>query len=276
MKNTVLTFAEAKKKGDKLTMLTAYDYSTAKLMEEAGINGILVGDSLGNVVLGYEDTISVTMEDMIHHGAAVARACKDTLLVVDMPFMSYETSIYDAVVNAGRLMKEARANAVKLEGGVKVKGQIKAITAAGIPVMAHIGLTPQSINAFGGFKVQGKSLDAAKQIVEDALAVQEAGAFAVVLEGIPAKLAQIITDKLSIPTIGIGAGAGCDGQILVYQDMLGMFSDFTPKFVKKYANVGEVMKDAFKGYIDEVKEGSFPEEKHTYKIDDAVIEALTE
>lgn len=276
MKNTVLTFAEAKKKGDKLTMLTAYDYSTAKLMEEAGINGILVGDSLGNVVLGYEDTISVTMEDMIHHGAAVARACKDTLLVVDMPFMSYETSVYDAVVNAGRLMKEARANAVKLEGGVKVKEQIKAITAAGIPVMAHIGLTPQSINAFGGFKVQGKSLDAAKQIVEDALAVQEAGAFAVVLEGIPAKLAQIITDKLSIPTIGIGAGAGCDGQILVYQDMLGMFSDFTPKFVKKYANVGEVMKDAFKGYIDEVKEGSFPEEKHTYKIDDAVIEALTE
>lgn len=276
MKNTVLTFAEAKKKGDKLTMLTAYDYSTAKLMEEAGINGILVGDSLGNVVLGYEDTISVTMEDMIHHGAAVARACKDTLLVVDMPFMSYETSVYDAVVNAGRLMKEARANAVKLEGGVKVKEQIKAITAAGIPVMAHIGLTPQSINAFGGFKVQGKSLVAAKQIVEDALAVQEAGAFAVVLEGIPAKLAQIITDKLSIPTIGIGAGAGCDGQILVYQDMLGMFSDFTPKFVKKYANVGEVMKDAFKGYIDEVKEGSFPEEKHTYKIDDAVIEALTE
>lgn len=275
MKNTVLTFAEAKKKGDKLTMLTAYDYSTAKLMEEAGINGILVGDSLGNVVLGYEDTISVTMEDMIHHGAAVARACKDTLLVVDMPFMSYETSVYDAVVNAGRLMKEARANAVKLEGGVKVKEQIKAITAAGIPVMAHIGLTPQSINAFGGFKVQGKSLDAASQIIEDALAVQEAGAFSVVLEGIPAKLAAIITEKLDIPTIGIGAGAGCDGQILVYQDMLGMFSDFTPKFVKKYANVGEVMKDAFKGYIDEVKNGSFPEEKHTYKIDDSVIEALT-
>ena len=182
MKNTVSTFQAAKEKGEKLTMLTAYDYSTAKLMDEAGINGILVGDSLGNVILGYEDTISVTMEDMIHHGAAVARGTKDTMVVVDMPFMSYQTSVYDAVMNAGRLMKEGRANAVKLEGGAAVVEQIKAITAAGIPVMGHLGLTPQSINAFGGNKVQGKSEEAAKKLIEDALAVQEAGAFAVVLE----------------------------------------------------------------------------------------------
>lgn len=274
MKNTVLTFAEAKKNGEKITMLTAYDYSTAKLMEEAGINGILVGDSLGNVILGYDDTISVTMEDMIHHGRAVSRALKDTLLVLDMPFMSYETSVYDAVVNAGRLMKEAHATCVKLEGGVRVAPQIKAITEAGIPVMAHIGLTPQSINAFGGFKVQGKSLEAAENVIKDALAVQEAGAFAVVIEGVPAKLAEVITEKLTIPTIGIGAGAGCDGQILVYQDMLGMYKDFTPKFVKKYANVGEVMTEAFKNYIEEVKNGSFPTEAHCYKIDQEIIDKL--
>lgn len=274
MKNTVLTFAEAKKNGEKITMLTAYDYSTAKLMDEAGINGILVGDSVGNVVLGYEDTISVTMEDMIHHGAAVSRGCSNTLLVVDMPFMSYQTSVYDAVVNAGRLMKEAHATCVKLEGGVAVAEQIRAITAAGIPVMGHVGLTPQSINAFGGFKVQGKSLAAAQQVLDDARAVEDAGAFSVVLEGIPAKLAARITEELSIPTIGIGAGAGCDGQILVYQDMLGMYSDFTPKFVKKYANVGKVMADAFRKYIEEVNNGSFPKEENSYKIDESVIEQL--
>ena len=222
MKNTVRTFQEAKEKGEKITMLTAYDYSTAKLMDEAGINAILVGDSLGNTILGYDDTISVTMEDMIHHGAAVARGTKDTMVVIDMPFMSYQTSTYDALVNAGRLMKEGRANAVKLEGGASVCEQIKAITEAGIPVMAHIGLTPQSINAFGGNRVQGKSEEAAQKLIDDALAVQEAGAFAVVLECIPAKLATLITKKLDIPTIGIGAGAGCDGQILVYQDMLGI------------------------------------------------------
>ena len=216
MKNTVKTFQDAKDQGQKISMLTAYDYSTAKLEDEAGINGILVGDSLGNVILGYEDTISVTMEDMIHHGAAVARGAQNALVVEDMPFMSYQTSVYDAVVNAGRLMKEGRAGAVKLEGGATVCAQIKAITEASIPVMAHLGLTPQSINAFGGNKVQGKSEKAAQQIIDDALAVQEAGAFAVVLECIPAKLAEIITKKLDIPTIGIGAGAGCDGQILVY------------------------------------------------------------
>lgn len=274
MKNTVRTFQAAKENGEKITMLTAYDYSTAKLMDDAGINAILVGDSLGNTMLGYEDTISVTVEDMIHHGAAVSRGCKNTMVVVDMPFMSYQTSIYDALVNAGRLMKEGRANAVKLEGGASVCEQIKAITDAGIPVMAHLGLTPQSINVFGGNRVQGKSEEAAQKLIDDALAVQEAGAFAVVLECIPAKLADIITKKLSIPTIGIGAGAGCDGQILVYQDMLGMFSDYVPKFVKRFAEVGEVMKAGFNDYIKEVSEGTYPAEEHTFKIDDDVLEKL--
>lgn len=274
MKNTVQTFKEAKNNHTKLAMLTAYDYSTAKLQDEAGINGILVGDSLGNVILGYEDTISVTMEDMIHHGAAVARGAKNALVVVDMPFMSYQTSVYDAVVNAGRLMKEGRANAVKLEGGVSVCPQIKAITDAGIPVMAHLGLTPQSINAFGGFKVQGKNEAAARRLIDDARAVEEAGAFALVLECVPAKLAKIISEQLTIPTIGIGAGAGCDGQILVYQDMLGMFSDYTPKFVKRFAEVGSVMKEAFANYIKEVQAETYPADEHTFKIDDEVLGKL--
>lgn len=274
MKKTVSTFQNAKKNGEKVTMLTAYDYSTAKLIDEAGIDSILVGDSLGNVILGYEDTISVTMEDMIHHGAAVARGAKEAMIVIDMPFMSYQTSVYDAVVNAGRLMKEGRANAVKLEGGASVCPQIKAITESGIPVVAHLGLTPQSINAFGGFKVQGKSEDAAAKLLEDALAVQEAGAFAVVLECVPAKLAALLTEKLDIVTIGIGAGSGCDGQVLVYQDMLGMFTDYVPKFVKQFANIGDRMKQAFADYKKEVSEGTFPAEEHTYKIDDDVIEKL--
>ena len=274
MKNTVITFRQAKEKGEKLTMLTAYDYSTAKLMDESGINSILVGDSLGNVILGYEDTISVTMEDMIHHGAAVSRGAENALVIIDMPFMSYQTSVYDALVNAGRLMKEGRADAVKLEGGTEVCPQIKAIVDAGIPVCAHIGLTPQSINAFGGFKVQGKNEAAAKKLLEDAIAVEQAGAFAVVVEGVPKKVATIITEQLSIPTIGIGAGNGCDGQVLVYQDMLGMFSDFTPKFVKRYADIGDIMKLAFETYIEEVKSGVFPSEQHEYAVDDSVIEKL--
>ena len=274
MKNTVLTFQQAKENGEKLTMLTAYDYSTAKLIDEAGVNSILVGDSLGNVILGYEDTISVTMEDMIHHGAAVARGAKNALVVIDMPFMSYQTSVYDALVNAGRLMKEGRGDAVKLEGGVEVCPQIKAIVDAGIPVCAHIGLTPQSINAFGGFKVQGKSEAAAKKLLEDAKAVEEAGAFAVVIEGVPAKIAALITEQLHIPTIGIGAGKDCDGQVLVYQDMLGMFSDYSPKFVKRFAEVGEVMKKGFTQYIKEVQESSYPAQEHTFKIDDDVLDKL--
>lgn len=274
MKNTSVTFKDSKKNGEKLTMLTAYDYTTAKLLDESGVDSILVGDSLGMVVLGYDDTLSVTMEDMIHHSAAVARGAKNALVITDMPFMSYQTSVYDAVVNAGRLVKEGKAQAVKLEGGIEFCEHIKAIVNASIPVCAHLGLTPQSINAFGGFKVQGKGKEAAQKLLDEARAVEQAGAFAVVLECVPAKLAKKISESISIPTIGIGAGAGCDGQVLVYQDMLAMYPDFKPKFVKQYAQIGSVMKDAFKQYIAEVKSGAFPSEEHTFKIDDDIIESL--
>ena len=248
MKNTVVTFKQAKEKGEKLTMLTAYDYSTAKLIDEAGINAILVGDSLGMVVLGYEDTLPVTMEDMNHHSAAVSSGINDTLLITDMPFMSYQTSVYDAVVNAGRLVKEGHAQAVKLEGGKEVCPQIKAIVDASIPVCAHLGLTPQSVNAFGGFKVQGKGEEAAQKLLDEARAGEEAGAFAVVLECVPKALAKKITESISIPTIGIGAGADCDGQVLVYQDMLAMYANMKPKFVKQFAQVGKEMNEAFTAY----------------------------
>ena len=274
MKNTTTSIMQMKNSGHKISMLTAYDYTTARLLDEAGVNTILVGDSLGNVILGYEDTISVTVEDMIHHSAAVARGAKNALVVTDLPFMSYQTSVYDAVVNAGRLMKEGRAGAVKLEGGKEVCPQIKAIVSAGIPVVAHLGLTPQSINTFGGFKVQGKTETAAKKLIEDAKAVEESGAFLLVLECVPAKLAKLVTESINIPTIGIGAGAGCDGQVLVIYDMLGMFSDFKPKFVKHFANAGDVIREAVKTYIAEIDDGTFPAEEHCYKIDDEVIDKL--
>lgn len=274
MKNTVVTIREAKERGEKVTMLTAYDYSMAKLIDEVDINMILVGDSLGMVMLGYEDTLSVTMEDMIHHTRAVARGAKNALVVADMPFMSYQTSVYDAVCNAGRLMKEGRAQAVKLEGGREFADHIRAIANASIPVVAHLGLTPQSLNAFGGFKVQGKSEAAARKLLEDAQIVEEAGAVAVVLECVPAKLAKLVTEKLRIPTIGIGAGADCDGQVLVYQDMLAMFGDFKPKFVKRFGEAGALMKESFRNYSEEVKAGTFPAPEHTFKIDDDVIEKL--
>ncbi|KGR73350.1 3-methyl-2-oxobutanoate hydroxymethyltransferase [Streptococcus phocae subsp. salmonis] len=274
MKNTVLTFKDAKKTGSKLTMLTAYDYTTAKIVDEAGVNAILVGDSLGMVMLGYDDTIKVTMDDMIHHIAAVSRGTKNALVVGDMPFLSYSTGVRDAVLNAGRIMKEGGANCVKLEGGREVCDVIRAIVAAKIPVCAHIGLTPQAVNALGGFKVQGKDEASAKQLIEDALAVQEAGAFAVVLECVPALLAKKITEMLDIPTIGIGAGVDCDGQVLVYQDMLGMYSDFTPKFVKQFAKVGEAMTKGISQYIEEVQNKTFPEDKHTFKINEDVIDKL--
>ena len=274
MSVTVSTFLSMKQKGEKISMITAYDYTTARLVDEAGIDSILVGDSLGNVMLGLGDTVSVTMEDMIHHGAAVARGTKRALVVIDMPFMSYQASVYDAVVNAGRLMKEGRANAVKLEGGVEVADRIRAIVAAQIPVCAHIGLTPQGINALGGFKVQGKTADSARKLLEDARAVEEAGAFAVVLEAIPAELAARVSAELTIPTIGIGAGAGCDGQVLVNQDMLGMFHDFTPKFVRRFAEVGDVMREAYRAYDVAVKDGSFPAAEHCYQAPDGVLENL--
>lgn len=274
MKTTVADFLSMKKNGEKITMVTAYDYSTAKLIDNSGINSILVGDSLGMVMLGYTDTVSVTMEDMLHHVKAVSRGTENALVICDMPFMSYQTSVYDAVVNAGRLMKEGRAGAVKLEGGKEYAEHVRAIVNASIPVCGHIGMTPQSVNAFGGFKVQGKTEEAARKLVEDAIALQEAGAFAVVIECVPHKLAEYISEILSIPTIGIGAGNGCSGQVLVYQDMLGMYSDFTPKFVKKFANVGDVMTDAFKSYSDEVKTGQFPTEEHSFKIDDDIIDKI--
>ena len=274
MKNTTSTVLAQKQNGDKITMLTAYDYSTAKLMDESGINCILVGDSLGMVMLGYDSTLPVTMEDMLHHTKAVTRGAKNAMVIADMPFMSYQTSVYDAVKNAGRLIQEGGAYAVKLEGGAAVCDQIAAIVKASIPVVAHLGLTPQSVNAFGGFKVQGKDEARARELIEDAKKIEAAGAFMVVLECVPKKLAEIITQEISIPTIGIGAGNGCDGQVLVYQDMLGMFSDFTPKFVKNFAEAGALMKDAFSSYIKEVKDGVFPDDSHSFKISDDVIEKL--
>ena len=276
MKNTIAVFQKAKNEGGKVTMLTAYDYTTASLEDAAGVDAILVGDSLGMVMLGYDNTLPVTMEDMIHHSAAVARGAKQAFVVTDMPFMSYQASVRDAVINAGRLVKEGSADAVKLEGGTLFKEHIRAIVNASIPVMGHIGMTPQSVNAFGGFKVQGKSVADAKRLIADAKAVEEAGAFAVVLECVPAVLAEYVTDILSIPTIGIGAGAGCDGQVLVYQDMLGMYADFTPKFAKRFADVGEVMKAGFKRYIEAVTNGSFPSKEHTFKIDEDTMKAVTE
>ena len=274
MKHTVTTVLRQKAEGNKITMLTAYDYSTAKLMDETGIEILLVGDSLGNTILGYPDTLSVTMEDMIHHSKAVARGAENALIVTDMPFMSYQASSYDAVVNAGRLVKEGRAQAVKLEGGRIYCPHIKAITEAQIPVMAHLGLTPQSVNAFGGFKVQGKDEEGGKNLIDDAFAVEAAGAFAVVLECVPAELATLITNLLSIPTIGIGAGAGTDGQVLVYQDMLAAYGGKSPKFAKVFADAGTLMKEGFRDYIDETKAGLFPGEEHCFSIEPDVMDSI--
>lgn len=274
MKNTVLTIGKKKSEGKKITVLTAYDYTIAKIFNDCGVDIVLVGDSLGNVVLGYEDTLSVTMDDMVRHCGAVARAADKAMVVADMPFMSYQTSVEDALRNAGRLMQEGRANAVKLEGGTRVCPQIRALVDAGIPVMAHLGLTPQSINAFGGYRVQGKTQNQAAKMLSEALAVQEAGAFSLVLECVPMQLASLITQKLDIPTIGIGSGAGCDGQVLVAQDMLGMTQGSTPKFVKCFAPVGELIKKAASDYIQEVEDGTYPSEEYSFSIKDEIIEKL--
>lgn len=274
MKNTVLTFSKKKSEGKKITVLTAYDYTMVKLFNDSGVDIVLVGDSLGNVILGYEDTLSVTMDDMVRHCSAVARAADKAMVVVDMPFMSYQASVEEALHNAGRLMKEGRANAVKLEGGTRVCPQIRAMVDAGIPVMAHLGLTPQSINAFGGYRVQGKTENQAAKMLSDALAVQEAGAFSLVLECVPMQLASLITQKLDIPTIGIGSGAGCDGQVLVAQDMLGMTQGSTPKFVKCFAPVGELIKKAASDYIREVENGTYPSEEYSFSIGDEILEKL--
>ncbi|MCL1924712.1 MAG: 3-methyl-2-oxobutanoate hydroxymethyltransferase [Defluviitaleaceae bacterium] len=273
MKKTVSTFLEAKGKR-KLSMLTAYDYSMAKLIDEAGIDSILVGDSLGMVIQGQENTLSVTIEDMIYHTKLVSRGVKNALVIADMPFMSYQTSVYDAVSNAGKLIKEGGAVAVKLEGGIEFLEEIKTIVRASIPVAGHIGLTPQSINALGGFKAQGKNEKVARKLIEEAKKIEQAGAFCIVVECVPEELTKIITETVNIPIIGIGAGKYVDGQVLVYQDMLGMFSDFTPKFVKRYANTGNIIKEAIETYIKETSEGSFPSKEHTFKIDKELIERL--
>jgi len=263
-KITTSVIQKMKKDGEKISMLTAYDYSTAAVMDEAGVDMILIGDSLGMVVLGYDSTLPVTMEDMIHHTKAVSRATKRAMVIADMPFMSYQVSIEDAVYNAGRFMKEAGAHGVKLEGGKEVAGAVAKITSSGIPLVGHLGLTPQSIHQLGGYKVQGKDDTAAKKMKEDAAALEEAGAFSVVLECVPAPLAEEISRSLTIPTIGIGAGVGCDGQVLVVNDMLGMFEKFTPKFVKKYANLNTEMRAAIERYISEVKDKTFPDEEHSF------------
>ena len=262
MRNTVATLLEMKKQGEKISQLTCYDYSTACLLDRAGIDSVLV-DSLGMTMQGYENTLPVTMEEMILYGRSVVRGCKQAFVIMDMPFMSYQASIEQAITNGGRLIKETGANAVKLEGGASVAAQIKGLVDSGIPVCAHIGMTPQSVNAFGGFKVQGKGEANAERVLQDALAVQKAGAFMCVLECVPPKLAALITKKTEMITIGIGAGKGCDGQVLVWQDMLGI-SDFKPKFVKHYGELGKQITEAFEKYHQEVKNAAFPEEIHTY------------
>ncbi len=260
MRVTINQIREMKPRGEKIVMLTAYDYSTARLVDEAGIPLILVGDSLGMVVLGYESTIPVTMEEMLHHTKAVVRGTRQAMVVGDMPFMTYHVSVEDALRNAARFIQEAGAQAVKLEGGVTVAEKVKRIVECGIPVMGHIGLTPQSIHQFGGFKMQGKTPEAAANLLEDAKVLEQAGAFAIVLETIPANLARLITDKISIPTIGIGAGPECDGQVQVINDILGSFADFVPKHAKQYVKLTDIISKAVTRYRDEVKDGTFPAE----------------
>lgn len=267
-KVTTLTFRQKKERGEAITMLTAYDYPTALAMDKAGVDSILVGDSLAMVVLGYENTLPVTMEEMLHHARAVSRGAKSALLVGDMPFMSYQVSVEDAVRNAGRFLQQGGMDAIKLEGGRERIDAVRAIVGAGIPVMGHLGLTPQSVNQLGGFRAQGKTASAAQRLLEDALILEEAGAFSLVLEAVPAKLAEYISRHISIPTIGIGAGVGCDGQVLVTHDVLGLFERFTPKFVKQYANFHAEMNKVFTDYIDDVESKRFPAVEHSVEMTD--------
>lgn len=273
-KVTTNTFRLKKQRGEVITMLTAYDYATALAVDLAGIDSILVGDSLGMVVLGYENTLPVTMDEMIHHCKAVARGANYALLTGDMPFMSYQASVEEAVRNAGRFLQESGMDSVKLEGGRERRAAVEAIVSAGIPVMGHIGLTPQSVHQFGGFRAQGKSAEAAKRLFEDALILQEAGCFSIVLETIPTQLAKLMSEKLDIPTIGIGAGGGCDGQVLVTHDLLGLFDRFTPKFVKKYAHLHKEMAAAISAYKGDVESGSFPAEEHSFDMAEEDYDAL--
>jgi 3-methyl-2-oxobutanoate hydroxymethyltransferase len=268
------TLLSMKSRREIITMLTAYDFPTAQALDQAGVDVILVGDSLGMVVLGYENTLPVTMEDMLHHCKAVRRGAHLALLVGDMPFMSYQVSSSEALRNAGRFLQEAGMDAVKLEGGRERADAIRTIIGAGIPVMGHLGLTPQSVHQLGGFRPQGRSAEAAYRLLDDALILQDAGCFSLVLESIPARLAHLVSERLTIPTIGIGAGAGCDGQVLVTHDLLGLFDRFTPKFVKKYADLHAEMQRAFTAYIGDVQAGRFPTDEHSVDMKDDEWQAL--
>jgi 3-methyl-2-oxobutanoate hydroxymethyltransferase len=263
-----------KQRGERVVMLTAYDYPSARLAEEAGVDMILVGDTLGMVVLGYDSTVPVTMEDMIHHTKAVVRGSERAMVVGDMPFMSFQTGFEDAMRNAGRMLKETGCQAVKLEGGVHMAETVRRLVQVGIPVVGHIGLTPQSVNQLSGFKVQGKTPEAAERLMEDAVALQQAGAFCIVLELIPAPLAKLISQRLRVPTIGIGAGAGCDGQVQVWHDILALYSAFVPKHAKQYAQVGEVIREAIGRYASEVRSGEFPTQKESFRMDEKVLQEL--
>lgn len=272
-KVTVATLYKMKERGEKIAFLTCYDYPTALLEDEAGIDIILVGDSGGMTVLGYETTLPVTMEEMIILTSAVTRAVKYTFVVGDMPYMSYQISIEDAIRNAGRFMAVG-CDAIKLEGGARVQDTVKAIVKAGIPVMGHIGLTPQSYTQLGGFKVQGKTADSAKALVDDAKALEDAGVFSILIECVPAEVGKLITENVSVPTLGLGAGADTDGQIVIVHDMIGFFAKFRPKFVKQYCNLTEILLDAFKSYVKDVKSGEFPKPEHFYKISKEELEKI--
>jgi 3-methyl-2-oxobutanoate hydroxymethyltransferase len=274
MRVTINDLLEMKRRGEKIPMLTAYDYTSAQLLEAAGIPLVLVGDSLGQVVLGYDSTLPVTMEDMLHHVKSVVRGTRKAHVVGDMPFMSYQADPSDAVRNAGRMLQEGGAQSVKLEGGQQMAATVVRIVESGIPVMGHIGLTPQAVNQLGGYRVQGRSIAAAVRLMEDARALEEAGTYAIVLEGVPAPLASMITERVAVPTIGIGAGVGCDGQVQVLHDFLGLYTDFVPKHARRYAELGEAIKSAAAEYIADVREGSFPTEKQSYKMDQAVLDEL--
>lgn len=274
MRLTIKDLQDMKARGEKIPMMTAYDYTSGKLLEQAGIPLMLVGDSLGMVVLGYDSTVPVTMGDMLHHIKTVVRGTEKAHIVGDLPFMSYHAEVSEAIRNAGRILKEGRAQSVKLEGGQEMAETVNRIVKSGIPVMGHVGLTPQSVNQLGGYRVQGKTISDAIRLMEDTRALEEAGAYAVVLECVPAALAQMITDRLSIPTIGIGAGAGCDGQVQVLHDFLGLFTDFLPKHARRYANLAETIQDAASQYISDVHLGEFPTDKESYKMSQSVLDEL--
>ena len=276
MRVTIRDLREMKRRGEKIPMITAYDYTAAQLVERAGIPLILVGDSLGQVMLGYDSTVPVSMGDMVHHVKAVVRGTARAHVVGDMPFLSYHADIPDAIRNAGRILKEGGAQSVKLEGGAERAETVRRIVASGIPVMGHIGLTPQAVNQLGGYRVQGKTLKDAVRAMEDARALEEAGAYAIVLECVPAPLARMISERVRIPTIGIGAGAGCDGQVQVFHDLMGLYGDFQPKHARRYANLGDAMASAASDYMRDVQSGAFPTDAESYKLSRKVLAALTE